>query len=92
VAMGAIPPVTEVTQVICLGGGVVVGATGGAVGSRPCDGAIVGNGTTLGSGAAVSAAAGSSAAGGNLVLVRPQRAGKGAIVGAAVVGSTGGGG
>jgi hypothetical protein len=29
VAMGAIPPVTEVAQVMCLGNGVVVGATGG---------------------------------------------------------------
>jgi hypothetical protein len=29
VAMGAIPPVTEVAQVMCLGDGVVVGATGG---------------------------------------------------------------
>jgi hypothetical protein len=29
VAMGAIPPVTEVAQVMCLGDGVVIGTTGG---------------------------------------------------------------
>jgi hypothetical protein len=92
VAMGAIPPVTEVAQVMCLGDGVVVGATGGAAGIGLCDGAIVGNGTTLGSGAAIGAAARSGAAGATLVLVRPPRAGNGATVGAAIVGSTGGGG
>jgi hypothetical protein len=77
VAMGAIPPVTEVAQVMCLGYGVVVGATGGGAGIGLCDGAIVGNGTTLGSGAAIGAAARSGAAGATLVLVRPQRAGNG---------------
>jgi hypothetical protein len=96
VAMGAIPPVTEVAQVMCLGDGVVVGATGraggGAAGSGMCDGAIVVNGTTLGSGAAIGAAAGSGAAGASLVLVWPQRVGNGATGGAAIVGSTGGGG
>jgi hypothetical protein len=92
VAMGAIPPVTEVVQVMCLGDGVVVGVTYGDADSGLCDGAIVGNGTTLGSGAAFGAAAGSGTAGASLVLVRPQRAGNGATIGAAVVGSTGGGG
>jgi hypothetical protein len=92
VAMGAIPPVTEVAQVMCLGDVVVVGATGGAAGSGLCDGAIIGNGTTLRSGAAVGAAAGSAAAGASLVLVRPQRAGNGATGGATIVGSAGGGG
>jgi hypothetical protein len=92
VTMGAIPPVTEVAQVMSLGDGVVVGATGGAACIGLCDGAIVGNGTTLGSGAAIGAAARSGAAGVTLVLVRPQRTGNGATVGAAVVGSTGGGG
>jgi hypothetical protein len=92
VAMGVIPPVTEVAQVMCLGDGVVVGATGGAAGIGLCDGAIVGNGTTLESGAAIGAASGSGAAGATLVLVRPQHAGKGATGGAAIVGSTGGGG
>jgi hypothetical protein len=88
VAMGEIPPVTEVAQVMCLGGGLVVGATGGAAGSGLCDGVIVGNGTTLRSGAAVGAPAGSGAAGAGIVLVRPQRAGNGATGGAAIVGST----
>jgi hypothetical protein len=92
VAIGAIPPVTEVAQVMCLKDGVVVGATGGAACIGLCDGAIVGNGTTLRSGAAIGAAAGSRAAGATLVLVRPQRAGNRATGGAAIVGSTGGGG
>jgi hypothetical protein len=92
VAMGAIPPVTEVAQVMCLGDGVVVGATGGAAYIGLCDGAIVGNGTTLGSGAAIGAAAGSGATGATLVLVWPQRVGNGVTGGAAIVGSTGGGG
>jgi hypothetical protein len=92
VVMGEIPPVTEVAQVMCLGDGVVVGATGGAAGIGMCDGAIVGNGTTLGSGAAIGAAVRSDAAGATLDLVRPQRAGNGATIGAAVAGSTGGGG
>jgi hypothetical protein len=34
VAMGVIPPVTEVAQVMCLGDGVVVGATGRAGGLK----------------------------------------------------------
>jgi hypothetical protein len=92
VEMGAIPPVTEVAQVMCLGDGGGVGAAGGAAGIGLYDVAIVGNGTTLGSGAAICAAARSGAAGATLVLVRPRRAGNGATVGAAVVGSTGGGG
>jgi hypothetical protein len=92
VAMGAIPPVTEVAHVMCLGGGVVVGAVGGAAGIGLCNGAIVGNGTTLGSGTAIGVAVGSGAAGATLVLVRPQCAGNGVIGGAAIVGSTGGGG
>jgi hypothetical protein len=71
---------------------VVVGAAGGSAGIGLCDGAIVGNGATLGSGAAIGAAARSGAAGETIVLVRPQRAGNGATVGAAVVGSTRGGG
>jgi hypothetical protein len=74
VAMGAIPQVTEVAQVMCLGDGVVVGATGGDAGIGLCDDAIVGNGTTLGSGAAIGAVARSGAAGATLDLVQPQRA------------------
>jgi hypothetical protein len=92
VAMGEIPPVTEVAQVMCLGDGVVVGATGGAAESGLCNGAIIGNGTTLGSGAAVGTASGSGVAGVSLVLDQPQRAGNGSTVGAITVGSTGGGG
>jgi hypothetical protein len=70
----------------------LLGRLGGTAGSGMCDGATVGNGTTLGSGTTIGAAAGSGTAGASLVLVHPQRAGNGATGGAAIVGSTGGGG
>jgi hypothetical protein len=96
VAMGDMPLVTKVAQVMCFGTRVLGGVTlEGSAGIVACDGATLGNGATLGSGRAVGAALGATLGSGGAVGVAVEFVegvrgfeGVGATVGNVVAGVT----